>query len=212
VEEAGRSVRWDWTLVTGPAQEPIDIGDAKAHARITHAREDALIDAYIVAARQAFERCTDRAAFTQTWRLSLACFADVIPLPMAAPLQNAPLASPSTAPVITYYDSTGTLQTLATSAYVVNTTSEPGQIERAPDQTWPEVQTDRRFPVSVTYVAGWSDVADIPELVKQGMRLFVTAMDMDRAGGSPDAAAARKAADALWSPYRVFCREPEWCR
>lgn len=202
---------WQWTLVSGPTQEPIDIGDAKAHARITHAREDGLIDRYIVAARQACELHTDRALFTQTWRLQLSAFAEVIPLPMAAPLQNNALASPSTAPVITYYDSTGALQTLATSYYLVNTTTEPGQIERAPNQSWPSVQSDRRYPVTVTYVAGWASVDDIPESIKQGIRYHVTAQDMDRAGGSPDAAAAMKAAELCWDKHRVFCAEPARC-
>ena len=75
---------WDWSLTSGPAQEPITVQDAKDHARITHGREDGLIAADITAARQAFESFTNRAAMTQTWTLQLRGFADVMPLPMAA--------------------------------------------------------------------------------------------------------------------------------
>jgi len=202
------AVRWDWLLVTRPAQEPITVDEAKAHARITHSRENALVDAYITAARQMFESYTNRAAYTQTWKVQLSGFVDVMPLPMAAPLQNAPLANPSTAPVVQYYDVDDVLQTLDDSYYIVNTTTTPGQIERAPGMSWPSVQCDRKYPVLVTYVAGWSDVTAIPELVKHGIRLWVASQDCDRTGESQ---ASQNAARALWDHYVVHAIAPEHC-
>lgn len=199
---------WDWSLTSGPAQEPIDVQDAKDHARISHAREDGLILADITAARQAFEHSTNRAAMTQTWTLQLRGFATVMPLPMAAPLQNDATADPSTVPVVRYYDVDGVLQTLDSSYYVVNTVSEPGQIERAPEQTWPSVQCDRRYPVVITYVAGWTSQSLVPELVKQGLRIYVAGLDEMRNGVSFEA--SRRAAESLWSAYQVFVRDPEF--
>lgn len=192
-------MEWHWALVTGPAQEPLTLDDAKLHARVTHNRENVLIDAYITASRQAFEQFASRAAFTQTWLASFSRFSEVLPLPMAAPLQSVTS--------VKYYDTDGTLQTLATSYYTVTTSTEPGQIERAPDQSWPSVQADREFPVLITYVAGWDAVTSIPEMVKQGMRLMLASFAEDRLGAA-EIEAARRAAEACWAPYRVFASRP----
>lgn len=207
-----REIQCDWTPVEGPSQEPITLDEAKLHAGNVQDDENLLFLGYLKAARSACENFMNRALFTQTWKLQLSGFADIIWLPRAAPLQNDPDASPSTAPVVQYYDVDGVLQTLASSYYIVDTVSEPGRIVRAPNQSWPAVQSDRLVgAVVITYVAGWDDVEDIPEDIKQGIRLFVAYQDADRIG-SPDADASRRAAEALWTQAGpVYWREPQ-CR
>jgi uncharacterized phiE125 gp8 family phage protein len=186
-----------------PTQEPIDIGDAKAQARITDDSSDALIDGYIVAARQACEDYMGRALFTSTWQLVLEDFANVIPLPMASPLQS--VSS------ITYYDTDGTSQTLATSVYDVDTASRPGRVVLKPDQSWPSVQSARLHGrVTITYVAGWSDVGSIPQLIKQGLLMYVTYLDLDRDGLEQGAMAAKQAAERCWSD-RITWTPPRNC-
>jgi hypothetical protein len=134
-----------------------------------------------------------RGLLTQTWALSLRRFADVIWLPRAAPLQN----DVTTAPVVQYYDTAGVLQTLASTSYVVDTTSRPGRIVRAPSQSWPAVQSDRLGgAVLVTYVVGWTSAALIPERIKQGLRIYVTWLDGNRDGMDGDHCAA---AEACWN-------------
>jgi uncharacterized phiE125 gp8 family phage protein len=197
----------NWIGVTAPALEPISVDDAKTHLRITHSREDALIAANITAARQAFEQHTGRAAVTQTWQAQLSCWFEECALPMAVPLQNNALAVPSTAPVVQYYDTAGALQTAATSLYLVNTVAQPGRIERAPVQIWPVVQVDRAYPILITYVAGWSSPDVVPELVKQGIRLWVGSLDADRIG-SEESAASRRAALILWNPFVIHTPDP----
>lgn len=197
-------IQTQWALTTAPAQEPLTVAEAKQHCSITQDDDNALIDAYLRSARIAAEQYLSRALFTQTWTLQLSDFADVIWLPMAAPLASVTS--------VQYYDTDGVLQTLATSAYTVDTVSEPGRIVRAPDQSWPSVQSDRAMTVIVTYVAGWSSVDDIPELIKQGMRLWIAAADADRTGGSADGAAARQAAERLWALQGpAYWREPQAC-
>jgi len=201
----------NWTRTVDPAQEPIDIADAKAQARITDDASDGLIDGYIVAARQACEDYMGRALFTSTWRLVLEDFANVIPLPMASPLQNDSQADPSTAVVIQYYDTDGTQQTLATTVYDVDTASRPGRVVLKPNQTWPSVQSSRLHGrVTITYVAGWDDVADIPQLIKQGLLMYVTYLDLDRDGMEAGANAARIAAERCWSD-RITWTPPRFC-
>lgn len=203
------TLRWEWGLVAGPDEEPITVPYAKAHARIRHDREDALIDGYITVGREAGENHMNRALLTQTRKVILSGFAETIPLPWAAPLQNDALATPSTVPVVTYYDADNVLQTLASTAYVVNTTKQPAQLERAPGTAWPSVQSERQYPVIVTYVAGWTSADQVPALVKQGILLWVASLDADRLGSEQEA--AQKAARTLWDYYMVTTPDPQWC-
>lgn len=191
-------MRVDWTLVTGPQVEPLTLDEAKQHASIHQDDDNALIDAYLRAAREAAESHLGRALYTQTWKLELGGFADVMWLPMAAPLQSVTH--------VKYYDEAGVLQTLAQSYYTVDTTSTPGRVVRAPEQSWPSVQSDRLMPVVITYVCGWSSVDSIPELIKQGLRVYLAGVESDRMDGE----AALRAARACWDLVgRVEWREPE---
>jgi uncharacterized phiE125 gp8 family phage protein len=193
----------DWSLVAAPAQEPLTIAEAKAQASMVSDDDNALINAYIASARQQAESYLGRGLLTQTWQVQLSGFADVIWLPRAAPLQ--------TVSSVKYYDTAGVLQTLATSFYTVDAISEPGRIVRAPNQSWPAVQVDRLAPVLITYVCGWNNTSDIPELIKHGMRLYVSYCDADRMG-DVGAETARKAAESCWRAYgQVFWRPPQLC-
>lgn len=55
--------------ISGPALEPLTMGEAKAFLRIDSEGEDALILALIAAARRVVEAATGRALLTQSWRL-----------------------------------------------------------------------------------------------------------------------------------------------
>lgn len=201
-----REIRCEWDLVTPPTEEPIDISLAKLHASIVQTDEDALIYTYIKAARQAAETHLNHALMTQTWAFHVECFTDVMWLPMAYPLQNNAAAVPSTAPVVQYYDGDGVLQTLSTSYYEVDTMAGPGRILRAPNQSWPSIQSDRTFPVRITYVCGYTSADLVPEMVKMGMLLYIAGCDGDRVGE-----ADRRAAERCWDVAgRLDWRHPEW--
>lgn len=184
-------VRCEWALVTPPTVEPITPNDAIDQARSVPDAELGLLYSYIVTARQTAEDYMARGLLTQTWKLVLSWFEDVIWLPMAAPLQSVT--------TVKYYDAAGVLQTLASSAYVVNTTSRPGCLELAPNQSWPSVQSGRQFPVEITYVVGWTDADLVPERIKQGIRSYVAYMHYDREGMDERAKYACEAATMCWS-------------
>lgn len=206
----GAEIPCEWALVSGPAEEPITLDQAKRQARITHDDENALILSYITAGRQRAEECLGRGLLTQTWTLTLGMWADQIWLPMAAPLQNDPAATPSTAPIVQYYDATGTLQTLASTVYTVDRVSRPGRLVRAPNQVWPVLQADRwTGRVVITYVVGWTAPAQIPERILQGIRVYVGYLDSDREGLDTDGERARQAAEACWTD-RVYWKPPAW--
>lgn len=196
-----------WSLVTGPEVEPITLDEAKGQARISDNASDSLIESYIITAREAAESYMGRGILTQTWKLVLDRWANIIPLPMAAPLQNAV----STAPTITYYDSDGVQQTLSTSVYAVDTVSRPGTISLAPDQSWPDLQCSRlNGNVEITYVVGWTSADLVPERIKQGIRQYVTYLDADRDGMEVRALDALQAAERCWSD-RIWWTAPRWC-
>ncbi len=191
-----------WSLVTGPAVEPVTLAEVKAQARIADTNSDTVLALYIQAAREAAERYMNRGLYTQTWKLVLDRFYEEIQLPRAAPLQSVTS--------ITYYDTDAVSQTLSSTIYTVDTVSRPGRVVRASDQSWPALQSDRLAgKVTITYVIGWTSTALIPERIKQGIRLYVTGLDRDR-DGSGAGETSRKAAQSCWDD-QVAWSEPSDC-
>ena len=199
-----------WTLVAGPDTEPISVEEAKAQARITNADSDDVIQGYITTAREAAEQHMDRGLYTQISQVALDWWANVIPLPMAAPLQVVTIATVAY-PKVEYYDADGNIQTLATSIYDTDLVSRPGTIVLKPGQSWPTLQSEKRNGrVVITYVVGFAAVADIPERIKQGIKMYVTYLDLDRDGMEERAEHAHAAAERCWGD-RVYWTPPQWC-
>lgn len=204
-----QSFEMQWTRTVAPVIDPVTLQEVKDHARITQSQGDATILRYLKAATEAAEQSMNRGLLTQTWQLTLRWFADVIWLPMAAPLQNDPLATGgSTVPVVQYYDTAGTLQTLATTYYDVDTVSRPGRLLRAANQSWPGLQSGKLGGrVVITYVVGYTTAALVPERIKQGIRLYASWLDSDRDGMDPNGTRGRDAAESCWND-KVYAVEP----
>ena len=191
-----------WALVTPPALEPVRLVEAKQHAKILYNTDDATIDRFIRTAREAAEEAMNRGLYTQTWQLALEQFAEVMYLPMAAPLQSVTS--------VQYYDTDGNQQTLASTFYAVDTTSRPASVVRAANQSWPSLQTDRRAPrIIITYVVGWTSIDLIPERIKQGIRTYVAYLDCDREGLEENAERALMSARSCWQD-KVEWIEPQY--
>lgn len=160
------------TLVTPPDVdvEPITLDEAKSHCRVDIDRDDALLTGLIVAAREQFELLTGRQVFTAVWALKLdgwPCWIDVPKAPL--------LSSPAVA--ITYLDTAGTTQTLATTQYRVDApvgpTAARGIIEPAYGVTWPSLYLVSNN-VTVTFSAGYGATRDaVPAMAKQAMLLWL---------------------------------------
>lgn len=150
-------------LKTPPAAEPITTAEAKDHLRVVTDDEDALVASLVKAARQLVERVTNRALVTQTWVLKADCFPTWFEMPLP------PLAS---VVEITYVDPDGATQTLSSSVYEVDTTSEPGRVRLAYDQDWPSTRAHPQS-VSVEFMCGFGDAEGVPETLRQAIRLLV---------------------------------------
>ena len=189
-----------WSLTTAPTEEPVTLNDLKLHARISGTDSDDLLDFYRIAAREAAEAFMGRGILTQTWTLLLDAFADVISLPMAAPLQ--------TVTWVKYYDENGTQQTLATSVYDTDTVSRPGRVVLKVDQSWPGTQSSRRNGiVEIKYIVGWTSPDLVPERIKHGIRQYATYLDLDRDGLDVRAAEAKQTAERCWDD-KIYWNPP----
>ncbi len=155
------------SLETAPAKEPIEGPDAKAQLRVDIGDDDALITAYIKAARIIVEQKSLHALITQTWKYFLDAWPDAafieIPLP--------PLQSVSS---ITYKLENGSVETLATSVYLVDTDSTPGRVILKPNQQWPSDSLYPGNPISFTFVCGFGDTgANVDDRAIQAVKLLV---------------------------------------
>lgn len=195
-------MKYAYTLTTPPAEEPIDINEAREHLRVDTVEDQVLIEGYIRGARSWVEKYIGRGLLTQTWTYRQDTFTDEIVLPMAAPLQSIT--------AVKYYDTAGDLQTLASSYYVADTSSVPGRLRRAPDQVWPAIQSDRELGVEITYVVGWTSAALVPAHIKLAILLLVG--DLYENGTNTIVGTISSelpmGAKALVAPERVFWAPP----
>lgn len=185
-------------LINAPTVEPVSLVEATAHLYVTHSDDDALISAYIAAAREDAERRLGRALISQTWELALEAFPSAIELP------NPPLVSVTS---IKYLDTAGVEQTLDPSQYLVDTDSVPGAVVPAYGASWPSIRSQRNA-VRVRYVAGYgADGSFVPASIRQWILLRTGALYENResaVAGQAIQAAPRDFADALLDAYRVM--------
>ncbi|MCR4301083.1 MAG: head-tail connector protein [Sulfuricaulis sp.] len=155
------------SIVTVPAQEPIARAEAKLHLRETDSGQDARIDGLIVAARQWTEEYLRRVLIERTLDLSL----DAFPVEFSVP--RPPLISVTS---ITYMDTDGATQVLATSGYRVDAVSEPGRITPAYGESWPSIRPVTNA-VVLRFKAGYGTAAaSVPEPIRQAMLLLIGEM------------------------------------
>lgn len=119
------------------------------------------------------ERETEHALITRTCEARLDGFWGGYQLTLAWPPLQAVTG-------ITYYDSSGVLQTLAADVYVVDTHRRPGRIYLAYGKSWPST---RCVPdaVRVVYTAGFGlDDSAVPSEFRHPLRLLLANYDLNR--------------------------------
>ena len=148
-----------------PTLEPLTLAEIRDHCRIDGESEDAILAAFLVSARRHLEEIAGVAFLTQTLIRTMDRFpsSDVLYLP------RPPLQSVTS---ISYLDADGVAQTFAAANYTVDTLSEPGRIGLVPGSSWPTTR-QQIAAVSITYVAGWTQRAAVPEDLRLALRLLV---------------------------------------
>lgn len=153
------------TRTVAPTQRPVSLSFVKQFAEFLPDDRDAQIQLLIDAATEEVERQVQwRTLLTSTWQMKLDAFpAWEIRVPFP-PLQSVPS--------ITYFDNDGTTQTVSSSDYLVDTTSEPGVITPAYGLTWPSVRGQRNA-VTVTFIGGYTAPDLVPATTRMGIAQLV---------------------------------------
>ena len=177
-------------VYTQPSTEPISLTEAKLHLRVDVSDDDTLITALIKAARMAAEQETRRALITQTIDAYFDAFDDEILLPPISAIT-----------AITYVDTAGATQTLASDQYAADIYSEPARVIPAYGAAWPATR-EQQNAVKLRCTAGWANAAAVPETIKAWMLLQIGHWYANR-----EAAAGKLEplpfTDSLLDPYRV---------
>lgn len=153
-------------LITGPTVEPISLDEAKAHCRVEHADEDALLTSMVKAARRLAEARLNRALISQVWELTLDSF----------PEAEVRLEKPTVLGVtsVKYLDPDGVEQTMDSADYVLDSALSPGWV--FPVDEWPETY-DGANAVKIRFTAGYGAAAsDVPEDIKAWILMQLTTL------------------------------------
>lgn len=169
----------DLRQTVAPTVEPLSLIEAKSHLRVDIGDDDTLISSRIKAAREEAETATNRQFITATWQLKLDHFpyagysTEAIDCEGSIRLPRAPIATASQV-AITYIDTAGVSQTLATTVYGVDIATEPGRVFLLYNQTWPSTRGQKRA-VTITYVAGYGTTStSVPERARSLVALMLS--------------------------------------
>lgn len=166
--------------------------------------QDSILSMLITAARERAETITQRKFITQTWNgylLSFSSEEDFFEIPFGK------LQSVTT---LKYTDSDGTETTMTvTTAYLVDSSSEPGRIVLPYGVSWPSFVPYPITPIDLEFVCGYGDAAsDVPAGIKTAIKMMVEDTFNSRdakhellSGG--DVIANKTVMDLLW-PYRLW--------
>jgi uncharacterized phiE125 gp8 family phage protein len=175
-------------LLTPPAEEPIDLADAKAFARIDAGADDLLVTRLIVSARQHIEAATRRFLVTQGWRL------------VSPPPTSATLAIPAT-PVaavtaVRLRDSAGGVVALGPADWQADLALVPPRLTLLAPAAGRTIEADLTL--------GYGGAATVPEGLRHAVRLLVATWYEDRGlvGSGSQGGALPGAVLALLSPFR----------
>lgn len=152
------------SLISDVSVEPVSVTEVKAHLRVTDPHEDTLIAGLITAARMSVEQLTRRTLINKTYQL----FLDEFPPSIIINLPFPPLVSVAW---VKYYDQDGSLQTLSSSEYQVDSRATPGRIVLTELGNWPTTELDKINAVEIEFTVGYGA---LPENVPAPIRLAIT--------------------------------------
>lgn len=160
------------SLVTAATTDPITLEEVKEALRIDHSDEDPWLKSLISAATRYVERVSSRQLINATYRLSLDSFPD-----FEIRLPKPPLSSITT---VAYVNTAGSSTTVSSTAYDVDTYSEPGRLTPSFNDTWPATRNEINA-VNITYVAGYGAAAsNVPATTKHALKLLIAHWNENR--------------------------------
>jgi uncharacterized phiE125 gp8 family phage protein len=103
-------------------------------------------------------------------------------------------------------DLDGSATVLDPADYQVDTVMCPARILPSPGERWPETQQGRTDAVTVTYIAGYADAANVPAGVKVAIKLMVAHLFENRLPVAVGTIVSEMpfTVEALLQPHRVY--------
>lgn len=148
---------------TAPALEPVTLAEAKAHLKLDHEGEDALIEGLIRAAREEVEATTGLALVDQGWRLTL----DRIPVTKVVRIACHPVRQIIS---VTAFGTDGEGALVEPSDYMLDPNSRPARLwfSRRPE-------TRRAMNgIEIDFTAGFGEAGpDVPDTLRRTMLVLV---------------------------------------
>ena len=137
--------------------------------------EATIIDQYISAARKYAENQIDRKFISTALRVCFDSFncncCNQISLPIASNQISLPIANVLSVESVKYLDPAGTLQTISSANYYVDTYSNPARI--IPVNSWPQIHWRMPNAVQIAFTAGYgATAASVPTTIKQAILLL----------------------------------------
>lgn len=154
-----------WKVTTAPAIEVWTLNEVKNYLKVDTSADDTLITALIQSAREVAERYLNQALITQTITEKL------------DRLSN-PTIYLSISPVITvtsfqYNDEVNSVQTFASSNYIVDNFLKPARLALEYNATWPTLYGNIND-VTIVYTAGYgSTAASVPFQIRQSILMMI---------------------------------------
>lgn len=184
-------------LTAAPAVEPVTVDEAKAHLRIDHAEEDALLASLIATSRLHIETALDLALITQGWCWRLDAWPDekIVALPIR-PVRSVDAVRITAA--------SGSVETLAAERFLLDGTGTPPRLIST-DGAWPRPGA-AALGIEIEFTAGFGSAAsDVPAPIRQALLTLVGHWYENRHGVELGGGEMRipGAVSALLMPYRM---------
>lgn len=154
-------MKYPITKITPPSAEPLTLDELKKFFREDRSVEEPLIEQFGKAARKNIERVTGYQLVDATYEMRLEDF-ETIKIP------KKPFRSLTK---IEYVDEDGTTQELGSDKYTVHEYDSPVEIEFKSDLPKLDYREDTKYPIIITFVAGYGTASDVPEDWKSAIGL-----------------------------------------
>lgn len=188
-------MKYSVSIEEEPAETPVSLTVAKAHLRVLHASEDALIERLIKVATEHVENKISRSLVTRTLKLSLDTF----------PWGHEPVAlrAPPVTEIVSvkYWPLSGAEVTLNADDYQLVRDGVSAELSPAPGASWPTT-SGRRRAVTIEYTAGYGDAEDVPQSIVHAILLLVEHLYQNRSAvADVQKIVVPHAVDALLGPH-----------
>jgi len=155
---------------------PLTIEEVRAHLRIRHTKEDALLGAYLAAAVSQGERYTGRAFRTQVWQ------ATGLGLDVSNEIRKCPIDAITQ---LRYLDTDGDWNVIDAAVYYLSTTHQWSYFRLAVDQEWPnDAETERTSNFIIDFTVAPAEQDYLAE-AKLGVLTHVAFMNENRGDNQP---------------------------